>query len=307
MQEETAVSRKWLERLSAADYLNRGEALAVSEYEIVRNWELHAHDFYEMELVLSGAGSQRINGAEMALSRGTFSLLSPADAHEVTLAPGGALRLVNCKFSGALLDDELLELLLEAPGPLAVQLGEEATSLLEAELARLRQETERTSLARAAAVRYTLGRIVIDVLRASERGSAVDGAAGPIVREYEVRRALRYIHLHYRESISLAEAAAQLHLSPGYFSEKFKDWTGETFSAYVQRLRVSYADRLLSGSSLPITEIAYNAGFGSLAYFIRVYKQYRGISPSASRKREEGSSQDERLTLNGNPTQNERQ
>lgn len=299
------MSRKWLERLSAADYLNRGEALAVSEYEIVRSWELHAHDFYEMELVQSGAGSQRINGAGMALSRGTFSLLSPADAHEVTLAPGGALRLLNCKFSGALLDDELLELLLDAPGPLVVQLGEEAATLLETELARLRRETERASLARAAAMRYTLGRIVIDLLRASERGSAVDGAAGPSVRD-EVRRALRYIHLHYRESISLAEAAAQLHLSPGYFSEKFKDWTGETFSAYVQRLRVSYADRLLSGSSLPITEIAYNAGFGSLAYFIRVYKQYRGVSPSASRKREDRSSRDERLTLNGNPTHNER-
>lgn len=288
------MSRKWLERLSSADYLNRGEALAVSEYEIVRSWELHAHDFYEMELVLAGYGSQRINGAGMALSRGTLSLLSPADAHEVAIVPGSGLRLVNCKFSGALLDDELLELLLEAPGPLAVQLGEEATSALEAELARLRQETERTKLARAAAMRYTLGRIVIDLLRASERGMDGGGTTETTIREHEVRRALRYIHLHYRESISLADAAAQLHLSPGYFSEKFKDWTGETFSGYVQRLRVSYADRLLAGSSLPITEIAYCAGFGSLAYFIRVYKQYRGVSPNASRKRDGNAAQDDR-------------
>ncbi|MFD2329800.1 AraC family transcriptional regulator [Cohnella sp. GCM10020058] len=287
------MSRKWLERLSAADFLNQGEALAVSEYEIVRNWELHAHDFYEMELILSGAGRQRINGAGMALSRGTFTLLSPADAHEVTMAPGSALRLVNCKFAGALLDDELHGLLLEAPGPLAVQLGDEATSMLEAELARLRQETERTALARTAAMRYTLGRIVIDLLRASERVKDGSGTTRSSVREHEVRRALRYIHLHYRESLSLADAAAQLHLSPGYFSEKFKDWTGETFSAYVQRLRVSYADRLLAGSSLPITEIAYSAGFGSLAYFIRVYKQYRGISPNASRKRDGSLTQDD--------------
>ncbi|MDG0813734.1 AraC family transcriptional regulator [Cohnella rhizosphaerae] len=295
------MSRKWLERLSAADYLNQGEVSAVSEYEIVRSWELHAHDFYEMELVLAGAGSQRINGESMTLSRGTFSLLSPADAHEVTLAPGSGLRLVNCKFSGALLDDELLELLLEAPGPLAVQLGEAATALLEAELARLRRETERTALARSAAMRYTLGRIVIDLLRACGRSEDGSGTAQRSAREHEVRRVLRYIHLHYREPISLAEAAAQLHLSPGYFSEKFKDWTGETFSAYVQRLRVSYADRLLSGSSLPITEIAYSAGFGSLAYFIRVYKQYRGLSPNASRKRIKGLAPDVGPVLDDEP------
>lgn len=287
------MSRKWLERLSADEFLPQGEVVAVSEYEVVRDWELHAHDFYELELVLAGEGVQRINGAPMRLARGMFYLLTPADAHQVTVTPGSRLRLINCKFSGSLLDEELLGLLLDAASPPAARVGARTLSSLEADLTRLRTETEQPGLATASALRYTLGRIVIDLLRASASASKnastrgkSENAAGRS-QEHEVRRALRYIHLRYREPISLADTAAQLHLSPGYFSEKFKEWTGETFRAYVQRLRLSYADRLLAGTSLPVTEIAYSAGFGSLAYFIRVYKQHRGISPSAMRRRTE--------------------
>ena len=45
--------------------------------------QLHLHNFYELELVLEGSGSNWINGVSLPLSRGLLYLLVPGDTHQI--------------------------------------------------------------------------------------------------------------------------------------------------------------------------------------------------------------------------------
>ena len=59
--------------------------------------------------------------------------------------------------------------------------------------------------------------------------------------------------------------------------------------AFYRDIRLGKARRLLSGSPLPITEIALATGFASPAHFAAAYKARYGETPSAGRKAPAGA------------------
>ena len=58
---------------------------------------------------------------------------------------------------------------------------------------------------------------------------------------------------------------------------------GTTPAKYVSSLRLSYAANLLSSSNLPVSEIAYECGFGSLSSFYSQFEKEYGITPKKYR------------------------
>ena len=92
-----------------------------------------------------------------------------------------------------------------------------------------------------------------------------------------------FIQAHASEELSLGKVARAANTSPNYFSEKFKEATGENFVHYVARSRYEKATTLLRESDLRISEIAFAVGFQSLSQFNRVFKKFAGTSPSAYR------------------------
>lgn len=95
--------------------------------------------------------------------------------------------------------------------------------------------------------------------------------------------ALEYIHKHYMENISMADAARYVCHSPEYFSRRFKEEVGENFNTYVTLYRLDRAQELLCHTKLYVSEIAEQVGFSSPGYFGRLYKRYKGITPEQER------------------------
>ncbi len=100
-----------------------------------------------------------------------------------------------------------------------------------------------------------------------------------------IAQALRYIHSHYSEHLSLEETARCIKLSPNYFSSLFNSRMGKSFSSYVNQIRVEKAQKLLLDTSLPIIEIAGMVGFEEQSYFSKIFKDISTISPGRYRKR----------------------
>nr|MCR4870851.1 AraC family transcriptional regulator [Atopobiaceae bacterium] len=67
----------------------------------------------------------------------------------------------------------------------------------------------------------------------------------PGIKDKDIMRALRYIHDHHHERVSLSELAANVGLSPEYLSVKFKRETGMTTSRYISKMHVDEAKALL--------------------------------------------------------------
>ena len=98
-------------------------------------------------------------------------------------------------------------------------------------------------------------------------------------------RAISYIRDHMMEHVSLEEVARVVHLSPSYFSRVFKTERGQTFSEYLQAIRIERAKYLLKNGDYSLTEIAEKAGFFDQSHFIKVFKQATGVTPGLYRRR----------------------
>jgi AraC-like DNA-binding protein len=86
--------------------------------------------------------------------------------------------------------------------------------------------------------------------------------------------------------LSLADLARRLGTNTQYLSRALNDGLGQSFSQFVNRLRVEEAKRrLASATDTDITTIALEVGFGSKASFNRAFRAIVGTTPSDYRAR----------------------
>lgn len=88
-----------------------------------------------------------------------------------------------------------------------------------------------------------------------------------------------YVDLHYKETIMLEEIADYIGFSQFYFTKFFKKNTGMTFVTFLNCYRLSKAKWLLTNQNLPMSDVAYEAGFQSIKTFYRLFKEDTKMSP----------------------------
>jgi len=94
-----------------------------------------------------------------------------------------------------------------------------------------------------------------------------------------VRKTKEFVDKHLFEDITLAKAAAAVHVSPGYLSRIFLKEIGENFSDYVIRNKLEYARKQLRETNRKIYEIAAEIGYTNPHYFSKLFKERLGKTP----------------------------
>ena len=94
-----------------------------------------------------------------------------------------------------------------------------------------------------------------------------------------IEKALLYIEEHLTEELSLEVVSEYVSLSPIHFHNTFKASTGRTLREYVEEARLRRAVNLLVSTDMTLTEIAFECGFSSQAYFSYVFKRKMGKTP----------------------------
>lgn len=95
---------------------------------------------------------------------------------------------------------------------------------------------------------------------------------------------VQYIDLHFQEDMDLKQLSVNFGYSYDYLRHKFKDITGASLQNYIIRKRINYSKNMLKDSSLPISLIATNCGFNSIAYFSAMFRRYTKLTPLQYRK-----------------------
>jgi AraC family transcriptional regulator len=98
------------------------------------------------------------------------------------------------------------------------------------------------------------------------------------------RRCLELMRARISEDVSLDELAAEAQLSPFHFARMFKQSLGVPPRVYLTRLRIEKACELLETTGLPVTEIAFEAGYSSNQALARVFFKHQRMSPSEYRR-----------------------
>jgi len=92
-----------------------------------------------------------------------------------------------------------------------------------------------------------------------------------------------YIAANYQDGITLSEMARKFNLSSGHLSNLFHEETGESFSDYLNMIRLNKAKELLKTTDDKIYQIADQLGFNDAYYFSSWFKKLVGASPTTYR------------------------
>lgn len=99
-----------------------------------------------------------------------------------------------------------------------------------------------------------------------------------------VRAGIAVMRERLGEPLTLADIAAEVHLSVYHFVRVFRGATGETPHRYLTRLRIERARELLTGTDLTIGQIARRCGFVSPGALSTAFLGQVGVRPSVYRK-----------------------
>jgi AraC family transcriptional regulator len=196
---------------------------------------------------------------------------------------GGPYRHVTCR-----LDGDSFEEMTDFPNRWDQVLAKACRNIrspqLNAGLARLAQETLTPSFASDLLVDSIARVITVDLARylRSELGEAPKAKGG--LAPWQMRRIEEYVEESPDTSLSIGLLAELCGISSGHLMRAFKQTTGETVHAYVERVRLAKAQRLLCETDLPLKVIAAELGFSTPSSFSFAFRRATGGTPASFRE-----------------------
>ncbi|MCB0396018.1 MAG: helix-turn-helix domain-containing protein [Flavobacteriales bacterium] len=110
--------------------------------------------------------------------------------------------------------------------------------------------------------------------------SVAIGKQGKETDNKRMKDTLAYMFNHYQEDIKLEDVAAVANMSTTAFCRYFKQRTRKTFSSFLNEIRIANACKMLTSSSMSISQICYQSGFNNVANFNRQFKRINNLTPS---------------------------
>lgn len=107
------------------------------------------------------------------------------------------------------------------------------------------------------------------------------------IKNDKFKKILLYINQNFAKELSFQNLCFEFSINPSYLSQIFQRELGTTFTKYLTELRVNYAKKLLTTTTLKITEISERVGYDEYFYFSKVFKKYTGMSPKNYRANQE--------------------
>ncbi len=99
-----------------------------------------------------------------------------------------------------------------------------------------------------------------------------------------IKPAVKYVHEHFNKEIRLDMLAGLCDVSKSYFCRLFKEAYGIGVAAYVIKLRMDEACRLLEKTDSSVVAIAFEVGYVDCGYFNKLFKKNVGCTPLEYRR-----------------------
>ena len=100
-----------------------------------------------------------------------------------------------------------------------------------------------------------------------------------------LQQAVDYMNDHIKENIKISEVAAHIGIDRSYLSGIFKNTLKISPQEYLLTLRMDHAAGLLKNTQDKISSIAADVGYEDPLTFTKMFKKYKGMSPSEWRRK----------------------
>ena len=244
----------------------------------------HDHDFYEIAYITNGQISHCVNEQEMDLTLGDIIFFRPKDRHAFLRNKSNArhrdivfkkefflevLSFLGEDFANTYNSPELPLKINVTPKKL-----EEFESLID-DYFFIQHENAKEKLLQAKLILVKLLDCLIRNLKAKEEP---DVSCRPWLKNL-----LRQMHMREMYKEGLSAILSRFDFNYSYMCNAFKKYTGVTMTEYLNDLRLQYAASLIKLTDNSILAISQEAGFVSISYFNKLFKQKYGCTPKEYR------------------------
>lgn len=248
--------------------------------------EAHTHKFIEIAYTVHGSALHILNGVEERIGAGNYVIIEPGDIHWYKKIGSEKLTLINCIFTPQFLysqakSSSFMEVLsnpilnidkrnLKTAPASHIYFDKDGTILQLFSI--LKKEYQHKSFNYITVMRNILNTIISLSMRDISNKNQYSSIK---IVEYTKD----YISIHYAENNLLKTISDNLNYSIQYVSTKFKEVTGENFTAFLIRTRIEIAVDLLLNTNLSIPDIAHLVGYNDMKHFIDIFKRHMKYSP----------------------------
>jgi AraC-like DNA-binding protein/mannose-6-phosphate isomerase-like protein (cupin superfamily) len=253
---------------------------------------LHAHNGYEIYLVLHGSGSYLVGDRIYPLHAGSLTIIHPNVIHRPF--HGHSQEFHRYVLS---IDDSYLDQLhaicqlsdLSIPRQLAERHPDSSHYFLStqqldrvqtilAELTHCLSMRERSY--ELAVLKHIADFFLFAFALKNESTTALNTGD-----QYLVGDVLSYLIAHYQEHLHIEDLVAHFPVSRSQLFTLFKETTGTTIKQFLIEYRLNKAKQLLIETELAVTDICAAVGFGDMSHFFHVFKKETNLTPKQFRMR----------------------
>lgn len=252
------------------------------------DFPVHTHKQWEVVVIMEGDITHIINGNKQTLKKGDLVLIRPTDIHGfekcTSTSPLQLTAFMEDQAFRRFSDDilpSLYENLLAMPAPFSINLTENELKSLENTLENFTSGEKtytQTALNRAATKAI--------LTKALELAVKYSDSAPKSAPSYPDWLSAFLVAAAKPENFDkpLKKLIKNTNYCMDYFTKLFRRHTGNTPLKYVNDIKLSYAQKLLTSTDQPILEIAHKLGYATESYFCRIFKTAYGIAPKNFRK-----------------------
>ena len=242
--------------------------ISASRKHFKGNCDIHWHEFFEIEYIISGTGKYIIDGKEFTAEEGMIFFMAPTSFHCVS---DMKTEVFNIMFSQNACNGIFLTDFCKKSSFKVFKADGETRIFLEALMGELVKNLHNANFASS----------LLDCIVAKVQNETENSAEKPVSVS---KQAQLYILNNFRQELALDDIARYAGFTPTYFSRIFKEETGMNFKEYLNGIRFDYAKKLIRFSDMSITQICGECGFNDYANFTRHFKLRFGVSPTQYRK-----------------------
>ncbi|RYX83301.1 AraC family transcriptional regulator [bacterium] len=262
----------------------------------------HWHkNFFALYIVRGGRGTRVVNRYAHSMARGDIFLMAPNNTHMYRNPVD--LTIDAIYFGEWIWDAHEWDALKQMPGldeflttgPTAFaargntdhfgHLSPEPHARVDVTLTSMRRELQQRSLPYHLSVRARLFSLLVQLAHwRAEKTFTTRPARGAAIAEV-----LRFCEDNFHRPLSTEQLAEMMHFSRAHFCEVFTREMGVPPAAYVRRLRLQHAEKLLKETVFSIADVARLSGFGDATQLGRTFKKEFEASPLDFRKNHKSS------------------
>ena len=248
-----------------------------------------SNKFWTLVYIRSGVGMCLIDGQLTCLNEGDILFFPPRVAYSFSSSDLGDeynanISVVILRFDGVWLDSLLKTF--QSLSSTVLALKERHTPLMVVGPKWMKMSVLMSELCSTDPYNEVI--LVLDLIRYLSQDSDMIPLSASVPQPTDLssrkEKIERYVSCHLYQKVSLDEISAYAGMNKTYFCLFFKKHYGMPFTDYLNQKRLEMASAMLLKPDVSVADVAAACGYPTVTYFNRIFRKYKGITPSEFRK-----------------------